>query len=404
MARGFLLPTLILLIGLPSVGQIVFGPNIGYPGGGYPGRRNRGNQGPVSQPNNEPSSSSLTGIVRKIDDKDVIIESDNQTITTVSTAGSTKYSDASGGSAKIGDFQPGDHVRITADEDKNGKYKAKSIAMIKEGTLEEHASASQATDDPTRPITKPSADSSTASSDSSSSADRPKLRRATSSSDDSSSPSSSDDSDRPKLRRAPSSSDSAPATTASNSAPSSDSDAPPRIRRAVSSPDDDTPKAQIDPSSSATIAPRRPSSQSSSSASSAPASTRDSDDDPGPPKLRRATPPADAAPEVADARPSLHADDAGGVTRLPPPPAEDTSSGGGGSSRFPSTGDPFIERTREAAFSFSETLPDYVVKQYTTRYATALARRGGTSWQVLDNVTADVIEEKRRRQRVMVGR
>ena len=60
---------------------------------------------------------------------------------------------------------------------------------------------------------------------------------------------------------------------------------------------------------------------------------------------------------------------------------------------MPSTGDPFIDQTREAAFSFSETLPNYVVKQYTTRYETAIARGGKTSWQVLDNVTADVIEE-----------
>ena len=59
----------------------------------------------------------------------------------------------------------------------------------------------------------------------------------------------------------------------------------------------------------------------------------------------------------------------------------------------PSTGDEFIDQARDAAYSFSETLPNYVVKQYTTRYATAAARGGRTSWQALDNVTADVIEE-----------
>ena len=60
---------------------------------------------------------------------------------------------------------------------------------------------------------------------------------------------------------------------------------------------------------------------------------------------------------------------------------------------MPASGDPFIDQAREAAFSFSETLPNYVVKQYTTRYATQVARGGRTSWQALDNVTADVIEE-----------
>jgi hypothetical protein len=64
-----------------------------------------------------------------------------------------------------------------------------------------------------------------------------------------------------------------------------------------------------------------------------------------------------------------------------------------GRERISASGDEFVDRAREAAFSFSETLPNYIVKQYTTRYATGAARGGRTSWQVLDNVTADVIEE-----------
>lgn len=61
--------------------------------------------------------------------------------------------------------------------------------------------------------------------------------------------------------------------------------------------------------------------------------------------------------------------------------------------RAPASGDSFIDQAREAAFSFTETLPNYVVKQYTTRYASEVARGGQTSWQTQDNVTADVIEE-----------
>jgi hypothetical protein len=60
---------------------------------------------------------------------------------------------------------------------------------------------------------------------------------------------------------------------------------------------------------------------------------------------------------------------------------------------MPRSGDPIVEQAREAAFSFSETLPNYVVKQFTTRYATPAARGGTTSWQVMDTVTADVIAE-----------
>jgi len=61
--------------------------------------------------------------------------------------------------------------------------------------------------------------------------------------------------------------------------------------------------------------------------------------------------------------------------------------------RMPASGDPVIDQVREEAFSFTETLPNYVVKQYTTRYAAQVARGSQTSWQALDHVTADVIAE-----------
>jgi hypothetical protein len=60
---------------------------------------------------------------------------------------------------------------------------------------------------------------------------------------------------------------------------------------------------------------------------------------------------------------------------------------------MPASGDPVIDQAREEAFSFTETLPNYVVKQYTTRYAAQVARGSQTSWQALDHVTADVIAE-----------
>ncbi|HTA43954.1 MAG TPA: hypothetical protein VK789_15980 [Bryobacteraceae bacterium] len=103
---------------------------------------------------------------------------------------------------------------------------------------------------------------------------------------------------------------------------------------------------------------------------------------------------------MADARPSLHADDSNGVTRLPsapvvgpPEPEEDRSSGGlRVPNRVRSSGDPVIDMAREAAFSYSQTLPNYTVKQFTTRYESQVARGGHTSWQALDSVTADVLE------------
>lgn len=59
----------------------------------------------------------------------------------------------------------------------------------------------------------------------------------------------------------------------------------------------------------------------------------------------------------------------------------------------PRSSDPVIQGAREAAFQFTETLPNYVVKQFTTRYQTDAAHGNRTSWQALDVVTADVICE-----------
>ena len=56
-------------------------------------------------------------------------------------------------------------------------------------------------------------------------------------------------------------------------------------------------------------------------------------------------------------------------------------------------GDPIIEKTREEAFAFTESLPNYMVKQFTARYQTDSASRGKTSWQALDVVSADVLTE-----------
>src|ERR1019366_5886317 len=127
------------------------------------------------------------------------------------------------------------------------------------------------------------------------------------------------------------------------------------IRRAVSDADA-TPRAQISPGDSATIAAPAP---------------RDSGDS-APPQLRRPASSADSGIVVAESRRSLHAEADNGATRMPSPPqvgrpAGATASGNlQTSQRMSASGDPFIEQAREAALSFTETLPNYVVKQFTT--------------------------------------
>jgi hypothetical protein len=131
-------------------------------------------------------------------------------------------------------------------------------------------------------------------------------------------------------------------------------------------------------------------------------------DDPGPPQLRRNaparidnTPAAGSEPEtMASARPSIKADDVNGVTRGPAPPVVGPASNGsnerissGSVLSGPRSSDPVIQGAREAAASFIDTLPNYVVKQFTTRYQTDTAHGDRTSWQALDVVTADVVCE-----------
>jgi S1-C subfamily serine protease len=52
--------------------------------------------------------------------------------------------------------------------------------------------------------------------------------------------------------------------------------------------------------------------------------------------------------------------------------------------------DPVIQAARVAAGTFIETLPNYVVKQFTTRYYTEAAKGNRTSWRALDVVTSDL--------------
>jgi len=411
MARSLLsFAALLLVAGIPVHSQIMI-PGGGYPGGGYPGRRypQGGQPYPGGSQSNKPEATDFTGMLRKIADNALVVESDDRTITNFTSGNSTKYVSSSGGSAKMGDFQPGDHVRIVANQDNHSVYHATRVAMVKEGTIEEHAAASQAMDDTSRPITKGSTDHSASDSLNVSSNDsprnRPVLRRAASSSDDgttTSANSSSRNDDPPVLRRAASSADTPATASSSNSSssppPGNDSDDRPRMHRAVSGADDGGPRAQIAPDASSTIATPRP------SASAAPTSTSDSGNSSLPvlrraPSATNAAQPTDSGAVVDGSHPSLHADDAGGVTRLPPVPQPGVDSEGASPASLrmpdgmPPTGDPLIYKAREAAFSFTETLPNYVVKQFTTRYATSAAHGGRTSWQALDEVTADVIEE-----------
>ena len=133
----------------------------------------------------------------------------------------------------------------------------------------------------------------------------------------------------------------------------------------------------------------------SSKVAKTPAPPAPDPNDPGPPALRHGVPPRSAAPSdtisstdtiasndtPGSSRPSIHAAEVNGVTRVPDAPQVDPNGGASGRVIIPQGGDAVIDKAREAAFSFSETLPNFVVKQFTTRYQTEAARGGQTSWQ-----------------------
>jgi hypothetical protein len=102
-------------------------------------------------------------------------------------------------------------------------------------------------------------------------------------------------------------------------------------------------------------------------------------DDPGPPMLRRGTPVKRQTPEAEPAGTPAQ------VAQAPAQPA-----------------DAYIEKARAAAESFSEKLPDYICKEFMTRYA-------GTSrpvnWRALDVVSMDIVYQdgRERYQNVAVN-
>jgi len=328
----------------PTNGQC---PGGQYPGGQYP---NNGRQMPGM-------NQMLTGYIRQINYGNLIIETDVAGIYTIQTLQNTRFYNQFG-IARMTDFDPGDYVNVQVTQDMNGYYLASTVTLNRKGTPQERSAAQQ-------PVNVSMHDNSQTNS--------------TTQSDPS-------DNSRPKMRRADtSSSDDTTSSNASNN--SSTDDGRPRMRRADSTDDSSSSSPASAPVQSASVTPTMPG-------------------DPGPPVLRRgATPRDQSAPDAitdsVPARPSVRSEEVNGVTQLPPAPAPITGETArlGNGERLPqpsgisATDDPIIDQAREEAFAFTDSLPNYVVKQFTTRYQSDSASRGRTSWQALDIVTADVVAE-----------
>ncbi len=109
-------------------------------------------------------------------------------------------------------------------------------------------------------------------------------------------------------------------------------------------------------------------------------------DDPGPPTLKRGTPVKRQTSEVASAEtPAQVAQAPAQAAQLPTQPA-----------------DAYIEKARAAAEAFSEKLPDYICKEFMTRYASTSRP---VNWQALDVVSMDIVYQdgRERYQNVAVN-
>lgn len=336
-------------IGYPG-GVII--PGTTYPGGQYPtGGRCPGGQIPTNgvcpgttYPGQVPiGGGSSTGVpgayqqiagnIREIISRSLTVETDDSRIIRMQIAPNarlyTQY-----GTGRISDFSTGDYVNVEAQRDLNNYYVADMLTLVRQATPQEKAAASR----PLNQSMHGGDTEETAKKDKKSkSKDDSKTSPDTAKADDS----SSDDDGRPRLKRADSS---------SSASSGSSSQTPTQVASAAPMPDD-----------------------------------------PGPPKMRRGAAPRDQAASDAGLppRPTVRAEEVDGVTQVPTMASASLPMPSGVSA----TNDPVIDKARETAFEFTETLPDYIVKQYTTRYQSDAATRGKTQWQVLDMVTADVVAE-----------
>lgn len=326
------------------------------PGGQYPGGQYPGGQMPTNGRQMPGMGQMVEGNLRELFSSNLVVETDDSRIIQMVVPRNARFY-STFGAARVTDFDPGDYVTIQTTQDMNGYYSANIITLNRKGTPQERSAASQ-------PLNT-------------------SMHAGNNQNTQSSTQNDSTDDNRPVMRRADSGSKGTGSTStgsASTDASGSTDDGRPRMRRADS--------GSTDNSSSTPV----------QTASNSPMSG-----DPGPPTMRRGAAPRDqaASDPVSDSvppRPTVRSQDVNGVTQLPPPvSAEEARSMAPDRLPAPSgisaTDDPIIDKVREEAFAFTESLPDYIVKQFTTRYQSESASRGKTSWQALDIVTADVVAE-----------
>ena len=361
---------LFLAVELPLFAQYPPGgyPPGGYPPGSYPPGQypsgpgipmpRRGKKKTTTKDEDQIPLQDMKGMLRKLDDKAVVVEPEDTRIVNLKRTDRTKFI-KDGQEIKPSTLKPGDHLEIEYREDDQGYLFAVNVMLEKEGTDDERAKASE----PVEMISAQGQNKTTSDDE------RPVQRRK-----DSAAPAEADkeDDDEPKDVR-PAAKPAAPQKGSAQAQTQAPAELPPVV----------PPEAGLDLDHIPT-----------STSSQKPA---DGDDN-APPRLtrgkqasRKATqqmatnyPPAattterqPAPPPSAEIQPRpLDAPD------LPPRPELVAEA-----QKPP---DPRIEKAREQAATFTESLPNYVCQEQMARFA---SQTHVVNWQPLDIVSTEVIYE-----------
>ena len=324
-------------------GQYPPGQSGNCPPGQYPpcnSRRNPNNT-PVgkSSKNNKNSNAGVTtttiGMVRRSVANQIVVEPSDHRIIWYRVNSATKFM-KNNKEVDASSFAPGDHVTLDSVSDDEDMYTAVEMRFDKEGSPEDRAHAVETWD-------------------------LPKLEGGPVGKGGASSPQREPGDDRPVLRRANADAD------------TSAKDTPPATAAAGT------------PVASANTTAEEPVDNRPATTMKLPDPPKDADD-PGPPSLRRGVP---AKQQMADLPPPRY-------EPLPDAPAKQPAGAPAQAARPDAPVyqgkpvDSVIEKAREAAVTYLQSLPNYFCQQMTARYQSDHPKTG---WDALDVVTADVAYE-----------
>jgi hypothetical protein len=397
MRRAYAFFVFLLFCGaeLPLAAQIgypgQYPPGGRYPGGGYPPGGGAGTGIPMprrgkkttSKDKDQPApTKEIEGMLRRMDDKLIVLEASDARIISIKRSSTTKFLKQDE-AMKPADLKPGDHLKIDVTEDEQGFFYAVNVNFDKAGTAAERARAAE----PVEVIMPKSSDDD----------DRPVQKRAGSSAKASRDP---DDPDRPVQKRAE------PAAETAKVQPPAGAEPP-----AKTEPSKETaapkPAPAAKPAAKAPAAPEPPSDEVPAldtilKAPKPDTPTPRDTDDPGPPKLGRGRPVRrSTTPDTEPQQPVQTA-----TTRPPAPPvAKDApvempdrnveiARPSLPQQRAPqgeAHHDPVIEKAREKAGEFTETLPSYVCQEMMARFYNVSHT---VNWQPQDVVSMEVVYDQ----------